>query len=211
VFRTTAEQREGSPAEAFGQANLTTRAEGRSRLPRQQGLWSARMGWRSLSSGGRSPATPCGATLTAWKRAVRTIYARARERCSGVAREWVRDRRSGWSRVLSMPPRSLPSSVSSWVYEHAAAELRPRRLGSGPRDRLRFDLEKVDSWLSSCSGGRGSEVVSGARGSAESVVQRDRSFGHTCGAAAHKEPPRGPMNMLNTTRRLARLAAAEAA
>jgi predicted DNA-binding transcriptional regulator AlpA len=61
----------------------------------------------------------------------------------------------------------------SWVYEHAD-ELGARRLGSGPRARLRFDLEEVDSWLTSCSQGRGSEAVPGRAARAESAAQRNR-------------------------------------
>jgi len=43
-----------------------------------------------------------------------------------------------------------------WVYEHAG-ELRARRLGSGPRARLRFSLADVDAALTSCVTGRESE------------------------------------------------------
>jgi hypothetical protein len=42
----------------------------------------------------------------------------------------------------------------SWVYEHAT-ELRARRLGSGEKGRLRFDLRDVDEAIA-CSSGRGS-------------------------------------------------------
>jgi hypothetical protein len=48
---------------------------------------------------------------------------------------------------------------AGWVYEHAE-ELGVRRLGSGPKARLRFDLEEVDRRLASCSAGRRSEAVS---------------------------------------------------
>jgi len=44
----------------------------------------------------------------------------------------------------------------AYVYEHAP-ELGARRLGSGPRARLRFSLADVDAALSSCSMSRGSE------------------------------------------------------
>lgn len=37
----------------------------------------------------------------------------------------------------------------SYVYEHAA-DLGARRLGTGPRARLRFSLEEVDESLSAC-------------------------------------------------------------
>jgi hypothetical protein len=37
-----------------------------------------------------------------------------------------------------------------WVYAHAA-ELGARRLGSGPKARLRFSLSGVDERLSACS------------------------------------------------------------
>jgi hypothetical protein len=41
----------------------------------------------------------------------------------------------------------------SFVYEHAD-ELGARRLGSGPKARLRFDLADARKWLDSCSSGR---------------------------------------------------------
>jgi hypothetical protein len=40
-----------------------------------------------------------------------------------------------------------------WVYEHAD-ELGARRLGSGPKARLRFSLVEVDSRLTVCPDGR---------------------------------------------------------
>lgn len=50
----------------------------------------------------------------------------------------------------------------SWVYAHAD-ELGARRLGSGPKARLRFSLEDVDAAVT-CSGNRGSdESLSGSR------------------------------------------------
>jgi hypothetical protein len=45
----------------------------------------------------------------------------------------------------------------SWVYEHAA-ELRARRLGLGPKARLRFSLEDVDRALTTCVSNKGSET-----------------------------------------------------
>jgi hypothetical protein len=44
-----------------------------------------------------------------------------------------------------------------FVYAHAV-ELGARRLGSGPRARLRFDLEEINLQLTHCREGRGSEV-----------------------------------------------------
>ena len=41
-----------------------------------------------------------------------------------------------------------------FVYGHAD-ELGARRLGSGPKPRLRFDLADVQKWLDACSHGRG--------------------------------------------------------
>jgi hypothetical protein len=59
-------------------------------------------------------------------------------------------------RVTGTPPaghlvdaRSLAAYLGvgvSWVYEHAD-ELGARRLGSGPKARLRFSLEEVDERL----------------------------------------------------------------
>ena len=45
----------------------------------------------------------------------------------------------------------------SWVYEHAD-ELNARRLGSGPKARLRFSLEDVDRALTPCFTSKGSET-----------------------------------------------------
>jgi hypothetical protein len=41
----------------------------------------------------------------------------------------------------------------SWVYEHAD-EIGFRRLGSGPKARLRFSLAEVDERLTGCTAGR---------------------------------------------------------
>jgi hypothetical protein len=48
---------------------------------------------------------------------------------------------------------------TDFVYAHAD-ELGARRLGSGPRARLRFDLAEVDARLSDCSRSRESEAHS---------------------------------------------------
>jgi hypothetical protein len=40
-----------------------------------------------------------------------------------------------------------------WVYENAD-KLGARRLGSGPKARLRFSLDDVDTFMTSCSCGR---------------------------------------------------------
>lgn len=45
---------------------------------------------------------------------------------------------------------------TSWVYEHAAT-LGARRLGDGPKARLRFSLAEVDERLTACYASRGSE------------------------------------------------------
>ena len=45
----------------------------------------------------------------------------------------------------------------SWVYEHAD-ELHARRLGSGPKARLRFSLAEVDLALTPCFTSKGSET-----------------------------------------------------
>jgi len=45
-----------------------------------------------------------------------------------------------------------------YVYSHAL-ELGARRLGSGPKARLRFSLAEVDERLSACSAGSGSESL----------------------------------------------------
>jgi hypothetical protein len=59
-----------------------------------------------------------------------------------------------------------------WVYEHAD-DLGARRLGSGPRPRLRFDLAEVDSRLTSCSRSRRSEEPS--KPLAKPIQRRRRS------------------------------------
>lgn len=51
---------------------------------------------------------------------------------------------------------------TTWVYEHAA-KLGARRLGDGPKARLRFNLAEVDERLASCSVGRQSEPVNAAQ------------------------------------------------
>ena len=62
-----------------------------------------------------------------------------------------------------------------WVYEHAA-ELGARRLGSGPRARLRFSISEVDARLSTCSDSRGSFTPEPAP-QAASRVRRLRPLG----------------------------------
>jgi hypothetical protein len=52
-----------------------------------------------------------------------------------------------------------------YVYEHAA-ELGVRRLGEGPKARLRFSLVEVDERLSACSVVRGSIVPESSAGAA---------------------------------------------
>jgi hypothetical protein len=49
----------------------------------------------------------------------------------------------------------------SWVYAHAD-ELGARRLGSGPKARLRFSLIEVDSRLTACVAGRESNGAGSA-------------------------------------------------
>lgn len=44
-----------------------------------------------------------------------------------------------------------------YVYEHAS-ELGARRLGNGPRARLRFSLAEIDERLNACSADRRSDV-----------------------------------------------------
>jgi hypothetical protein len=56
-------------------------------------------------------------------------------------------RRSGWVTVEAVADHL--SVEPDFVYAHAA-ELGGRRLGSGPRGRLRFRLDEVDLALSSC-------------------------------------------------------------
>jgi hypothetical protein len=49
----------------------------------------------------------------------------------------------------------------AYVYEHAD-ELGARRLGPGPRARLRFSLAEIDERLSACSASRESSAAQGA-------------------------------------------------
>jgi hypothetical protein len=58
-----------------------------------------------------------------------------------------------------------------FVYEHAD-ELGARRLGSGPRARLRFDLAEVDERLSACSASRKSPEPETARQAASRPRRR---------------------------------------
>jgi hypothetical protein len=59
----------------------------------------------------------------------------------------------------------------NWVYEHATL-LRARRLGTGPKARLRFSLEDIDAALT-CSAGR--ESGTAATPVSESVSRRRRT------------------------------------
>lgn len=63
-----------------------------------------------------------------------------------------------------------------YVYEHAG-ELGARRLGSGPRARLRFDLAEVDRRLTSCAPGRGSEAAESRTVERNSRRRRASSLG----------------------------------
>lgn len=60
-----------------------------------------------------------------------------------------------------------------WVYENAP-KLGARRLGTGPRARLRFSLADVDAYVASCSAGRESSgPVS------RTVTRKRRARSHT--------------------------------
>lgn len=72
-----------------------------------------------------------------------------------------------------------------WVYEHAA-ELGARRLGTGPRARLRFSLDEVDAALT-CSGSRESEQA--ASRAVEPIRRRRRAEG--LGTGVELLPVRG--------------------
>jgi hypothetical protein len=72
----------------------------------------------------------------------------------------------------------------SWVYEHAD-ELRVRRLGTGPRPRLRFSLDDVDEALT-CYMSRGS-----VEPEASSHAPRRRRRAAPVGTAAPLLPIRG--------------------
>jgi hypothetical protein len=61
-----------------------------------------------------------------------------------------------------------------WVYQHAA-ELGARRLGDGPRARLRFDLETVRrAAVALSSDAKGRSSARGAQSAVASVPQRRR-------------------------------------
>ena len=62
-----------------------------------------------------------------------------------------------------------------YVYEHAV-ELGARRLGNGPKARLRFSLTDIDQRLGSCLASRGSEPL-GAASMQGSRVRRRRPSG----------------------------------
>jgi hypothetical protein len=81
------------------------------------------------------------------------------------------------SDVLALPVgarRPYLSVDRSWVYEHAA-DLGARRLGAGPRARLRFSLAEVDRALTSCYGSRESEAANPAPQAAKRVRRRRRT------------------------------------
>ena len=65
----------------------------------------------------------------------------------------------------------------SYVYEHAH-ELGARRLGDGPKARLRFSLAEIDERLTACSDGRESTAPEPASLS-RSRRRRGRSLGTT--------------------------------
>jgi hypothetical protein len=65
----------------------------------------------------------------------------------------------------------------SYVYEHAA-ELGALRLGTGPRARLRFDLEEVRARLT-CPAGRGSQEPETPVGMPKRRPRRRRRMGTT--------------------------------
>jgi hypothetical protein len=60
-----------------------------------------------------------------------------------------------------------------WVYAHADS-LGVRRLGTGPRARLRFSLAEVDERLSACLAGRESTVADPAPAAASPPRRRRR-------------------------------------
>jgi hypothetical protein len=73
----------------------------------------------------------------------------------------------------------------AWVYEHAS-ELGARRLGKGPRARLRFSLDEVESSLTACADGRRSS----SDDSAQRAVSRRRRR-HRLGTSVDLLPIRG--------------------
>ena len=75
-----------------------------------------------------------------------------------------------------------------WCYEHAA-ELGARRLGAGPRARLRFSLEEVDERLSVCLDSRKSSSPEPAS-QAASRPRRRRPLGTTAELLPIKEANR---------------------
>jgi len=74
----------------------------------------------------------------------------------------------------------------AYVYDHAD-ELGARRLGSGPKARLRFSVAEVDSRLTACSASR--ESRSPDSGMVEPKPRRRRSSG--LGSGAELLPIRG--------------------
>lgn len=64
---------------------------------------------------------------------------------------------------------------AAFVYEHVV-ELGARRLGDGPKARLRFSLSEVDERLGSCSGSRGSQAADPAP-ALDSGLRRRRQSG----------------------------------
>lgn len=63
----------------------------------------------------------------------------------------------------------------SWVYEHAL-ELGARRLGEGPKARLRFSIEEADERLS-CSASRGPDEPEKGAAAPVRHYHRRRSLG----------------------------------
>jgi hypothetical protein len=80
------------------------------------------------------------------------------ERLAERVADLVVDRVAAGPPLVDAEALAIHLGVSpGYVYEHAD-ELGARRLGSGPRARLRFAVAEVDSRLISCSTGRGSNA-----------------------------------------------------
>ena len=75
---------------------------------------------------------------------------------------------------------------AAWVYEHAD-ELGARRLGKGPKARLRFSLLEVDSRLTVCSESR----ESGSAASSTVEPKQSRRSRTSLGSKAELLPIRG--------------------
>ncbi len=97
----------------------------------------------------------------------------ARDACGGPNARVADDAAPALARLVDARKLAAYLGVGvAWVYEHAA-ELGARRLGSGPKARLRFSVVEVDQRLTVCAACRKSDEPESV--SVEPKTRRRRS------------------------------------